>query len=294
MPLTAAPQSKIRCRQIEDSDIPAVVDLLKRGFPGRSGRYWQRGFARQADRTLPREFPRYGYLLESDGRPVGVILLLFTSIDIGGRRETRCNVSSWYVEPDFRSHASLLIWFALKHKNVTYVNISPARHTWSTIEAQGFTRYCGGEFFALPALSPGIPEARVERWDPARAEHRSIAEAGLLSAHANYGCLSLVCTTPDGIHPFIFERFRIRKGRVPLPCMRLIYCRDIADFVRCAGSVGRFLLKRRMFCVVLDANGPIKGLVGTYRTAGGRKYFRGPDRPRLGDLTYTEFVLFGP
>jgi hypothetical protein len=43
--------------------------------------------------------------------------------------------------------------------------------------------------------------------------------------------------------------------------------------------------------VILDANGPIPGLYGKYR-ANMPRYFRGPDRPRLGDLAYTEAALF--
>ena len=73
--------------------------------------------------------PKFGYLLESGGDLVGVILLIFSSIPGQDTSKIRCNVSSWYVEPAFRSHASLLISQAIKHKNVTYVNISPAMHT---------------------------------------------------------------------------------------------------------------------------------------------------------------------
>jgi hypothetical protein len=76
--------------------------------------------------------------------------------------------------------------------------------------------------------------------------------------------------------------------------MRLIYCRDIAEFVRCAGTLGRFLMKRGYPSVVLDANQPIRGLVGAYLGMRGRKYFRGPCPPRLGDLAYTELAFFGP
>ena len=86
----------------------------------------------------------------------------------------------------------------------------------------------------------------------------------------------------------------MRQGRFPLPGMRLIYCRSIAEFIHCAGPIGRFLLKRGYPSVVLDANGPIPGLLGAYIRARGRKYFRGPSQPRLGDLAYTELAFFGP
>jgi hypothetical protein len=291
--LAPSASTQIRCRRIEEHDIGAVVDLLVRGFPVRKREYWLRGLRRQATRPLPTDCPRYGYLLEHAGTPVGVILLLSAAMDSGG---VRCNLSSWYVEPEFRGHASFLIAFALRHKQATYVNISPARHTWPTIEAQGFKRYCSGQLFAVPALSRGCDkgEVREVRAGAAVSGRLSEPERELLAAHAGYGCLSLVCTAADGDHPFVFMPFRIRRIRIPLPCMHLIYCRSTDDFVRFAAPLGRLLLKHRTALVALDANGPIKGLVGTYLEGRVRKYFKGPNRPRLGDLAHTELVLFGP
>jgi hypothetical protein len=72
----------------------------------------------------------------------------------------------------------------------------------------------------------------------------------------------------------------------------LAYCRDLEDFVRFAGPLGRFLAWRGFPLVVLDSNGPIRGLVGTY-SAAYPKYFKGPDQPRLGDLAYSERVVCG-
>jgi hypothetical protein len=76
--------------------------------------------------------------------------------------------------------------------------------------------------------------------------------------------------------------------------MQLIYCRDVADYVRCAGVIGRQLLRHGKISVLLDSNGPVAGLVGLFSRARGRKYFKGPHRPRLADLTDTELVLYGP
>jgi hypothetical protein len=78
------------------------------------------------------------------------------------------------------------------------------------------------------------------------------------------------------------------------PAMQLIYCRDLADYVVCAGAIGRFLLGRGKMSVIVDANGPIDGLRGVYTEKRGRKYFKGPHQPRLGDLSDTELVVYGP
>jgi len=59
-----------------------------------------------------------------------------------------------------------------------------------------------------------------------------------MTRHARYGCLSLVCRTPEGgPFPFILLPMRIRRGLFAPPAMQLVYCRDIADFVECAGSI---------------------------------------------------------
>ena len=126
-------------------------------------------------------------------------------------------------------------------------------------------------------------------------EGLSKADVELLTRHARYGCLSLVCRTAAGeALPFILLPMRIRRGWIAPPAMQLIYCRDIAEYVQCAGAIGRRLLRHGKISVILDSNGPVPGLTGIFSRARGRKYFKGPHRPRLADLTDTELVLYGP
>ena len=288
---------KTRCREITETDLDAVADLLTRGFVGRSRDYWMQGLRRQAARTVPQGYPRFGYMLDNDGAPVGVLLLLYTFRDEGGEPSIYCNLSSWYVEPAFRNYATLLTKIAQRHKEVTYLNISPATWTWPIIEAQGFSSYCSGLFFSIPALSRAARGMTVETVAPdtKAVDGLTDAEVELLTRHARYGCLSLVCRTPGGGPiPFILLPMRIRRGWIAPPAMQLIFCRDIAEFVECAGAIGLALIPRGKISVILDANGPVAGLTGIFTQARGRKYFKGPHRPRLADLTDTELVLYGP
>jgi hypothetical protein len=286
---------QIRCREISEADIEAVANLLTRGF-GRSLDYWLQGLRRQAVRDVPQGYPRFGYLLDSGGVPVGALLLIYGLKTEGGETTIYCNLSSWYVDPAFRNYAPLLTKIAQKNKEVTYINISAATWTWPIIEMQGFRPYCNGLFFSVPALTltgSGISVEAVSA-DTATVDGLPAAEVELLSRHARYGCLSLVCRTPDNnALPFILQRLRIRKGWISVPAMQLIYCRDIAEFVQCAGPIGRRLLAHGRISVVLDANARIPGLFGLYAELRGRKYFKGPHQPRLADLVDTEFVLYG-
>jgi hypothetical protein len=285
----AATAAKIRCRPIADGDLDALVDLLERGFGRRRTRaFWQRALACLRGRRVPPDMPRYGYLLENDGAPVGVILLIFATTP--GSDALRANVSSWYVEPAFRSYAPLLVSQALKLKHVTYLNISPARHTWPILEAQGYRRYANGIVVAWPAVQRSRERVRLL---PADAEPDAPCPSfarELLHEHAAVGCISLWCATGERALPFVF-RPRLVKGVIP--CAQLVYCEDVAGLVRFAAPIGRYLAARGRPFVLVDANGPIPGLAGRYFADTQPRYFRGPAEPRLGDLAYTEAALFG-
>ncbi|MGC2083834.1 MAG: acyl-CoA acyltransferase [Bradyrhizobium sp.] len=286
----------IRCREIAPKDLEAIADLLTHGFVGRSRDYWMTGLRRQAIRDVPNGYPRFGYMLDHDGAPVGVLLLIYTDRGNDSSSEIRCNLSSWYVEPAFRNYAPMLTKIAQRLREVTYVNISAARWTWPLIEAQGFRAYCDGLFFSLPLLSRAGGGARVEiiPADATTIDGLPDAEANLLLRHARTGCLSAMVHTAQAAMPFVLQPIRIRHGIIAPPAMQLIYCRNVADYVACAGAIGRMLLARGKISVILDANGPVPGLAGIYTERRGRKYFKGPITPRLGDLADTELAIYGP
>lgn len=286
-PIEAA---KLRVREIVESDLIAVAALLARGFPFRSTNYWLRGLQRQAKRPRPGGYPAFGYCLDSAGAPVGVILLLFSEVLAGGETIVRCNVSSWYVEPAFRAFASLLVRSATREKNVTYFNITPAPHTWSTVEAQGFSVYCRGQVYGALALSKTVAAARAELFsEKSDAAALTPYEADLLRQHASFGCLSLVVREGLDCHPFVFQKHRVKNF---VPVYRLLYCRDTANLRRYAGNIGRFLARRGGLLVRFDANRPVPGIVGWYSEKRGRKYAKGPTPPPLGDLAFTEAAIF--
>jgi hypothetical protein len=281
----------IRIRQICEADVPAVAELLARGFRERPRQFWRQVFAGLSKHPAPEGLPKYGYMLESAGAAVGALLLIFSRRPIGDATTIRCNVSSWFVDPAFRSYASLFASKALSNRNVTYLNITPAPHTVPIVRALGYSQYSKGVFVAAPALqlSNGAGATVVGTDAPLTAQVDAF-ERDLLLEHAKFGCISLWCTAGGCAYPFVF-RARVQKGIVP--SAQLVYCRDVDDFVRFAGPIGRFLALRGRPLVLIDSNGPIPGLLGKYFDDRMPKYFKGPDQPRLGDLAYTEAAMFG-
>ncbi len=289
MGVTQATTLRVRCRHIEETDLGAVLDLLVEGFPSQSRAHWVEVLRRLSAHDTPAGYPKFGYLLEHGDAPVGLVLLIFARPD--ETAQVRCSVSSWYVRPPFRGYAALLASHALRHREVVYFNMTPAPHTRPILEAQSYRLYCAGGFVAVPMLSGRSGGAHVEVAGPFTRPGADLtaAEIKLLLDHAGFGCLSLIVDSGGGRSPFVF----LPRRRYGIPYAYLAYCRDQGDFVRFAGVLGRFLIRRRLPLVIVDADGPIPGLIGRYTRRAPPKYFKGPDPPRHGDWSYSERTMFG-
>jgi hypothetical protein len=275
--MTVEPQAagRVRCRPIADSDLDGLADMLARGFPASRRSYWTNGFAQWRNLPLVEGVPRYGYVLDGGFGPVGVILLI--SSLRGG--QIISNLSSWYVEPQWRAHSTLLISLATKLKHVTYLNASPAPHTWRTLQAQGFVpcNFGRSAVFALPGrgtvretIPDGLPEAQLLR------DHRAM------------GWTSLVVDKDGQASPFVLKPRRLEKP--PVPVMDVMFCRGPEDFRRCAPALAKHFLPRGRMGFLIDGKQP--GL-SHYVEGKEPRYFKGPYQPILGDLAYTEKVIFG-
>jgi hypothetical protein len=286
------PQAEVVCRLIADEAVGEVVDCLQRGFPERPRVYWTRALERLARRPQIADYPRYGFALFTEERVVGVLLQIFSR---GGEADNvRCNLSSWCVDEKYRGYAPLLHLTAVKRKEATYLNISPAAHTRQVIEAFGFRRFSNGQIVFAPFLSRPERNVRVRPFaaDEPGAALLPESERRLLADHAAMGCRALICVKDGAAYPFVFQDRTIFRRLIP--CPQLIYCRGMDEFIRFAGPIGRYLMFRTGPICIADAAGPTPGLAGRYFPERAPKYFKGPTLPRLGDLSYTELVVFGP
>lgn len=267
---------RIRCRQILKTDLDPLTTLLTRGFPRLPREYWTRGFSRWQRLAVVEGVPRYGYVLESEFGLVGAVLL------ISSQRQGRIvsSLSSWYVQPNWRAHSALLISVATRLKHVTYLNISPAPHTWRILQTQGFRLYNFGRstVFAWPgkgnageAIADDLPEAR------------------LLRDHRDMDLVSLTVERDGVVSPFVFKPRRLDRPRAGM--MELIYCRGFADFRRCAPALGKYFLKKGVAGFLIDGAAP--GMLSRYVEGKEPRYYKGPQPPALNDLAYTEKTVFG-
>lgn len=274
----------IICREIIPSDRTQIIALLTVGFD-RGRAYWLRAWDQLETRASPVDCPKYGYLLQDADRVVGVVLLIFSILD----NHVRCNISSWYVDPEFRPFAAILAQRAARLKHVTYFNVSPAPHTWRILERQGFRPYASGRMVLIPGMNR-LPRQRFHLYsiDTKTSGCQNIPDGHLLRDHTQYGCLSVVCEVAEQAQPFVF-RLRQRYG---LRFARLLYCHSIGSFTDCSVPLGRFLARRGYPVVVIDCDHPISGIVGWHYDNRPR-YIKGEHALRVGDLAYSELALFG-
>jgi hypothetical protein len=275
----APPPQRVRCRQIAEDDLATLADMLTRGFPRSHRAYWTNGFERMKALAAVPDLPRFGYVLENEQTLVGVLLLIPSRRPDG---RVVANLSSWYVEPDWRAHSTVLVKVATRLKHVTYINVSPAPHTWRTLKAQGCHPYNFGRSAVFAAL--GLGGGRVSETIP-----DDLPERDMLRDHRAYGCISLVCEKDGQVSPFIFQSRRLDKP--PIRMLDLLYCRSTQDFKRCAPALGRYALRHGALGILID--GRADGLVAYYAQGKEPRYYKGEQVPPLNDLAYTEKVILG-
>jgi hypothetical protein len=91
-----------------------------------------------------------GMLLEDEGRIVGFLCYILSSKNISGTELTFCNISSWVVDPEFRSKSLKLLSPLFKIKNLVLVNLTPHENILSIFEALRFDTLADHEYRINP------------------------------------------------------------------------------------------------------------------------------------------------
>jgi hypothetical protein len=286
--------AKLQCKQIDDPDIPGVVECLAKNFPRRGRAYWRHGLEIMGRRPRVLNCPRYGFLLQAGDRVVGVLLTIYTDLSEGGEGDLRCNLSSWCVDPEYRSFAFVLNRRAVQCKSATYSNISPAPYTWKTIEALGFRRFADLTSIYIPLLSSNARRARLVEFTESASEAGGLSsyERRVLADHKSSGLPALIGVSDSIITPFVLQFRPLWKGMIP--CAQVLYCRSYTDLVAFSRPIGRYCALRGRFVLVVSSNGPIPELSGRCFPFREPRYFLGPKRPTPTDFAYTETTIFGP
>jgi hypothetical protein len=137
-PQRAMPAARLSTRQITEADFSSIATLLSRGFPKRKRKFWLAALEQLRSRSSPAGLPRYGYVFEADDLKVGVVLTVCSTSRLNDRMSTRCNLSSWYVEPKYRSYAAMFRSLVIADGDLTYLNISARPNTGRLSKRKAF------------------------------------------------------------------------------------------------------------------------------------------------------------
>lgn len=251
--------------------------------------YWSTALARLAKRERPPTTEKFGYILSVDGIARGAILTIASQESGTGR--TIVNLSSWFVEEEFRGMGRSLRLYrrASSRADVTYTNLTPSDQMVPLITAFGFVESTSGQMAAV-GLSGSRRKPRGTKMlgsQAGAAEGLSDEDLIVLEDHEALGCLTMCLRTPNGLEPLIFIK---RKIKGTLPCAQLVLCRSSEVLTEFGSTVTGALWRRGYAFMLVDCSAPIDGLVGRYVPQKRRRFYRGEATSHFVDHTYSELV----
>src|SRR5262245_2266066 len=274
---------------IDDARLGQALDLLERGFPRRTRRDWEDGierlqaFDRAALNTL-------GYMLVRQNTPCGVLLTLRgQSLPPNAAPFKVTNLSSWYVEPEHRALAPLMLRDVVREKGSVFTDLTPSDRVIPMLPAFGFrplNRGISAVTLPVAAMKP-TPHARVH--DLADLPEGALPPPvrTLLERHAEQGTTACVLNVGDTWHPLLFLPRRLRG----LPTAQLIYCDSNSALIDNLSAIARFLLKHGKVVLLLDV--PLDGHVpGTHFPNRGMKFAKGGCFEGRTDYAGSELLFF--
>lgn len=272
-------------RPIDFQTLDETLPVLARGFPGMGRDRWIAALDRLRRFGASDPSARAAYLLQQNGRDVGVILAIPST---RGTADV-VNLSSWYVDPEHRWRAPRMLQSVVACSTTLFTDLTPTTPVRAVIGRLGFRGWTEGTLlFTLPLFAIGrAGSSRVVPLRDLPADAFAGPTRRMLDEHAALDCIVGGLWDGSGLHPLIFSRRTYRGVRVA----RLIFTDDRAAVFAQIAAIARFLLRERclLLAVSADRRERIAGSIFTQRPA--PAFYKGPNPPAQGDLAYSEFVF---
>jgi hypothetical protein len=277
-------------RELEDADLGQLAGLLTEGFSRHSLSFWEASLARLRARKAAPGTPQYGYGIE-DGGLQGAALALGSLHGPAGSPQTIVNISSWTVRASHRGTAAKALYeHASSFDGPTYSNLSAASHTLKTITRFGFREGTAGQVIGVGTRQSSSTPRRVIPLKDAQFAGLSAEKLELLQYHQDRGCIVFCLELADRLAPLIFLPRRVARG---IPVAQLIYCELLSDIIDHSRLIYLSLLARGWATLLVDASGPIPGILGRYFPGKAAKYYKGALPLYAVDHTYSEMIYIG-
>ena len=207
-------------RPVSATDIEPLCAFLHRGFGARiPAAAWRRLF----EYNWLDEKPNLGFVLIAGDEIRGFIGMVYARRLVQGKTALVCNLSSFYVHPDYRGWSFALLARALRDETVCYTSLTPSRTVARMCEAMGFSYIDRNKIILPPLLNATTlrgPSPRII-FDPEQVRALLDGEQRrIFDDHAPYDCLQLVLQSGAEKAHLVVKRRKIRL----LPVSDLLYC----------------------------------------------------------------------
>jgi len=139
--------TKIQIRPVnEERDQDAIINLLINFFPAKN--HWKKLFSYKLWKT---KSDLMGFVICDGENIVGYIGIILNDFYLSnGEKHSICNVTSWFVLPDYRQHSLPLIRKVLALKKVTWTNLSASKAVCQFFLNYGFKPFATHKHIVLP------------------------------------------------------------------------------------------------------------------------------------------------
>lgn len=197
-------------------ELDRALDLLVEGFPERSPAFWQaaldnlRSHAENDAVGHP-----HAFLMVGKAGPAGVVLTPAVSrTGPDGGRQRVVNLSSWYVRPEQRWRAPLMLKSLLRDDGTVYTDLTPTPAVRQMLPALGFRPINRGTRITV------LPVAAVLGRRGARVRPLPVGdEPEFLAGHRALGCRTVMVESPLGSTLVVTRPVRYRG----IPAADLVY-----------------------------------------------------------------------
>jgi hypothetical protein len=241
------------------------------------------GFNREAEVPL-------GWLLMNADRLAGIALTPASlRTNAAGQREVLVNFASWYLQPEVRWCAGLMLRTLLADTRCTYIDVTPNEAVSKMLLLTGFRAVSLGTVLAATpghALRPARG-VQVREWTAGEALPPGSPPQEQLEAHRSLACIPLLIDQ-GGHQTLLVYRAKRMRG---FPVARLKFIGSHRALHQGFGAVARYFLRRGFAFVSFDHRAETPASRFNVLRSGGVWYARGGDFADRTDFIGTELSL---
>jgi len=281
----------IRVEKVDCADFKDVQDTLINFWGKGSEEKWRKLF----DYRWERDENYCGLALKEGDQTVGFIGMIFSRRWINGRAEKFCNLTSWFVRPEYRARAVSLLLPLVRMRDYTITDLTPSLAVYQIQRKVGFKDLDANGRILLPfgrRLSGPKPSAvqvthaAGDMRQKLSADHRQI-----LDDHLAYPCEHFLLSAGNRYCYIIYSKHKRKK----LPFVYIHYISDPELFGQTYPQIrGAIMSHARSGFAVIDSR-LVAGLklplsfCLPYRTP--KQYLSSSLKPGQIDNLYSELVL---